>query len=493
MNIRAYSRLVTWLLAIAATLFLFFLSATWAHFEWKTNRESSNYWHLSDGFLQGQLHLPVDPDPVLLKLENPFSRFERRKIPYMWDASLYKGRYYLYFGPVPALVAYIPFKLFFGFYPSDNFVIFSCSLLAGSLLYLACRLVSQRLTRTPPPGPEPLWFLYIVFASSLPLQLGGGMYVVAATCAMLFQVIAIISLLMLMTNESRRSWWAIAAGLAIVGAVGSRPTHILLVPIAVLALGFLRFRYSPREISNKHCAAFIAPLLVGGFLLAAYNYLRFDDPAEFGIRYQLGGADLRDRPLCSVQRVLEQPNLLKVQAWYLLLQPPTLISRFPYLSFSHIPLGKLDPSVYGYLAHDAITGFFVFSPLMLPALAATAAYWRRFGKSTRIFQSVCIVSGAASLGYHHTCFGVAARYLFEAVVPLTIACVPMLWVACSEARYRVSRAAWRVITVIGLSAGILMGALGSLDGHFQKGSFTAYVFEGIENKTRNVLGIPREP
>ena len=314
-----------------------------------------------------------------------------------------------------------------------------------------------------------------------------------ATCAMLFQVIAIISLLMLMTNGSRRTWWAIATGLAIVGAVGCRPTHILLVPFAVLALALLRFRYSPRGISNKHCAAFIAPLVVGGILLAAYNYARFDDPTEFGIRYQLGVADLRDRPLCSLQRALEQPNLLKVQAWYLLLQPPTFVSRFPYLSFSHIPRGKLDPSLYGYLADDAVTGLFAFAPLMLPALAATVVYWRRLGRETRIFQSACILVGAASLGYHHTCFGVGARYLFEAVVPLTIACVPMLWVACTEARHRISRAAWRLITAIGLSAGILMGALGAVDGHFGKGSSTAYVFQGIEMKARNLLGIPGEP
>lgn len=493
MNIGAYGRLVTWLLAIAATIFLFFLSATWAHFEWESNRESSYYWHLADGFLQGQLHLPIEPDQRLLNLENPFSRFERRDIPYIWDASLYKGRYYLYFGPVPALVAYIPFKLIFGLYPSDNFVIFSCSLLAGSLLYLACRLVNQRLTRTPPPGPAPLWFLYIVFASSLPLQLGGGIYVVVATCAMLFQVIAIIALLMLMTSESKQSWWALAAGLAIVGAVGSRPTHILIVPIAVLALALLRFRCSPKGISNKHCGAFIAPLVVGGLLLATYNYFRFDDPTEFGIRYQLGIADLRDRPLCSLQRALEQPNFLKVQAWYLLFQPPTLEPRFPYLSFSHIPLGKLDPSVYGYLADDPVTGLFVFAPLMLPALVATVLYWRRFGSEARIFQSACILLGVASLGHLHTCFGVAARYLFEAVVPLTIACVPMLWVACAEARYRSSRAAWRLITTIGLSAGILMGAVGAVDGHFRKGSSTAPLFQGIEMKARGLLGIPGEP
>jgi hypothetical protein len=69
----------------------------------------------------------------------------------------------------------------------------------------------------------------------------------------------------------------------------------------------------------------------------------------------------------------------------------------------------------------------------------------------------------------------------------------MLWVACSEARYRIARHAWRIITALGISAGILMGTIGSLDGHFRKGSFTAYVFQDIEMKARNLLGISGEP
>ena len=493
MHIRPYRSLLSWFLAIGVTLFLFVLSATWGHFEWQTHRENSNYWALSDAFLQGQLHLPIEPQPELLSLPNPYIRSQRSGIPYIWDASLYKGRYYLYFGPVPALVAFIPFKLLFGDYPSDNGVIFTFSLLATTLLYVACRLVSGRLTQAPPPGPAPMWFLYFAFASSLPLQLGGGMYVVGATCAMCFQVVALISLLMLITSSSGRIGWSILAGVATVGAIGSRPTYVMALPLMALALARFNARTSPRGVAIREALAFATPVVVGGLLLATYNYLRFDDPTEFGITYQLGLADLRTRSLCSITQALEQPRVMLVQAWYVFFQPPTFIPEYPYLVFSRIPASKVDDTVYGYFGPDDVTGLFVFSPLLIPALAATLLYWHRFGRETRIFLSTSLMTGAVSLVHLHNCFGMGARYLFEAYIALTTVCIPMLWVACSEARGRATRGIWRLLTFTGLFAGIVIGALGALDGHFGKGASTAQVFQRIEMKARTIFGLPGDP
>lgn len=493
MSFRPYCRLLSWLLTIGVTFFLFVLSATWGHFEWQTHRENSNYWPLSDAFLQGQLHLPVEPKPELLTLPNPYVRSQRSGVDYIWDASLYKGKYYLYFGPVPALVAYIPFKLLFGDYPSDNFVICTVSLLVSTLLYVACRLVSERLTKVPPPGPAPLWFLYIAFASSLPLQLGGGIYVVAATCAIFFQVVALISLLMLITSTSGRVEWATLTGVAMVGAIGSRPTHLMALPVLAIALARCNTRNSPHGAPIRDALAFAAPLVVGGMLLATYNYLRFDDPMEFGIRYQLGLADLRAQSLCSIQRALEQPRVLLMQGWYAFLQHPTFLPEYPYLVFSRMPASKVDGSVDGYFGPDDVTGLFAFSPLLLPALVATLVYWRRLGRVARVFISTCVISGAVSLGHLHTCFGMGARYLFEGFIALTMVCIPMLWVACSEARGRATRGVWRLITFAGLFAGIVIGALGTLDGHFRKGASTARTFQRVEVKAREVLGLPGDP
>jgi len=47
----------------------------------------------------------VEPHPDLLALEDPYPYENRAEIPHLWDVSLFRGKYYLYWGPTPALVA----------------------------------------------------------------------------------------------------------------------------------------------------------------------------------------------------------------------------------------------------------------------------------------------------------------------------------------------------------------------------------------------------
>ena len=55
----------------------------------------------------GKPHLLVEPNPELLKLENPYDYHQRRDLEYLWDTTLYNGKYYLYWGPVPAVLGVI--------------------------------------------------------------------------------------------------------------------------------------------------------------------------------------------------------------------------------------------------------------------------------------------------------------------------------------------------------------------------------------------------
>ena len=65
----------------------------------------NDYVDLGSAFLRGQLSLPETPDPRLADLGDPYEYTQRKGIPYHWDASYYGGKYYLYWGPVPALVS----------------------------------------------------------------------------------------------------------------------------------------------------------------------------------------------------------------------------------------------------------------------------------------------------------------------------------------------------------------------------------------------------
>lgn len=73
----------------------------------KTLISETNYLDLqANAFAKGQLELEVPPDPALLafKDESLYEPENRTGIPVLWDATLYNGKYYLYWGPAPALL-----------------------------------------------------------------------------------------------------------------------------------------------------------------------------------------------------------------------------------------------------------------------------------------------------------------------------------------------------------------------------------------------------
>jgi len=67
------------------------------------------YSQLAMSFKRHQLYLPEEPSPQLLSINDPYN-YELRKqsnVDYPWDISLYKGKFYMYWGPVPSLILII--------------------------------------------------------------------------------------------------------------------------------------------------------------------------------------------------------------------------------------------------------------------------------------------------------------------------------------------------------------------------------------------------
>ena len=102
--------LMAFLLCAAASFWITGGVAPW-------ERDRANLWHhyeyLAEGFLHGHTYLSVDPAPELARLADPYDPSANE--PYrLWDASLYQGRYYLYYGPTPALALMAPWRALTG-------------------------------------------------------------------------------------------------------------------------------------------------------------------------------------------------------------------------------------------------------------------------------------------------------------------------------------------------------------------------------------------
>jgi hypothetical protein len=82
---------------------------------------------LTDGFTHGQLSFRVQPPSGLLALENPYDPVAN--LPYRagdagyHDVSLYKGRFYLYFGPTPVVTLFAPFRVLGLGHISESFAV----------------------------------------------------------------------------------------------------------------------------------------------------------------------------------------------------------------------------------------------------------------------------------------------------------------------------------------------------------------------------------
>ena len=82
-----------WLLLLVLFVYVFFISGGTFH-RWPIH--NTYYDDLAEGFRLGQLSITTLPSPQLLAKANPFD-YANRPL-WSWDATLYKNKYYIYWG-----------------------------------------------------------------------------------------------------------------------------------------------------------------------------------------------------------------------------------------------------------------------------------------------------------------------------------------------------------------------------------------------------------
>jgi hypothetical protein len=242
---------------------------------------SEYYALLTDAFLAGQTSLLVPPPSELLALPNPYDPLRNGEFR-LHDASLYHGKYYLYFGPTPALVLFLPYRVLTGSHlPSRIAVAIFCT--GGFACTCALFFLLAKLEK---------WDIPAWFASSAVISLGTApafsfllthpsFYEVAIAAGYCFVMAGFLLTAHSLGQDRPRVASLIGAGLCFGLAVGCRPNYASMAILMVLLVTF-------RMRSLKALAlAFVGPVALCGVLLAAYNYTRFQNPFEFGVRYQL--------------------------------------------------------------------------------------------------------------------------------------------------------------------------------------------------------------
>jgi hypothetical protein len=333
------------------------------------------YWMLSEAFQQGQTHLLIDPPSELMMLENPYEHKQRSDIVYLWDTSFYNGKYYLYWGPVPAIIGLIISLITFKPVTDALLVL---------LFVTGITLFSLLLLRDVQKDYQyPSWVFWggvlastvnipLIFILARPkvyeASIAGGQFFVIAGFYALYRAFRTTDL-----HKGYLICFSIALGLACATRINLLASAIFL---ALLFLGWRVYISNQRRIKLSIPIYIITftPLLLICVALFWYNYHRFDSILEFGHRYQLGIPVNDYTDTVSDKYII--PNL-----YTYIIRTPTLSTEFPFITIP-LPKGreKWWPSYINipkhYIYEEPVAGILFIVPLIgLTVLLIGALLW----------------------------------------------------------------------------------------------------------------------
>jgi hypothetical protein len=319
---------------------------------------------LVDGFDAGRLDLPIAVPPGLAALPDPADPVANA--PYrqagLQDLSVYRGRAYLYWGPVPALVVFWPSRaLGIGRVPQVHAVTLFCALAFLSAAALLLALTARLAPSTP------RWMRLVGV-----LALGGtavwpwlirrpDVYEVAIASATAFLFAGLWLYVVAIVGRVAARPVPLALGSLCLGlAAGSRASFVFAgaLPLAWVAW---RARGAPRRQVAKDAALALGPLASCALALLAYNHARFGSPLDFGISHLLLSPD--NAGLNS------RPGNIPAGVWFYLFGELHLVGQFPYVVIdraTHAPFAL--PSTW--LVRERAGGLLPTAPIALAALAA---------------------------------------------------------------------------------------------------------------------------
>ena len=267
------------------------------------------YDRLTEGFVAGQTHLMLVPDPRLKTLSNPWAGAQG--IPRAHDATYFNDRYYVYFGAAPTVVLLVPWRVLTGTFLPDGAatgIFCTVGFLLALSFYRRCeRLFFPALGR----GWIFVFGLMIGLGSFVQFELRSkDFYQVPIACAFACGLGVAHALLTAAAARSVRRQAAALALASLLGglAVGARPNYFFALGSVAFVGVWLWWRQARiNGVSSRSgwwlLAAMAGPASLIGATIAAYNYARFGSLLEFGLRYQFAAVDMREIKLFGVERL----------------------------------------------------------------------------------------------------------------------------------------------------------------------------------------------
>lgn len=294
----------------------------------------NQYELMAENILDGRLHFDYGDEDQLLQLENPYDPAQRQEagVQYHWDHAFYNGRYYMYFGVVPVFLAFLPYRILTGtsLHAYQGTQLFAAVAIIG--IFVLLRMLAKRFFPKMSFGAVLAFSAAVSFMSIWYSTAEPALYCTAITAGIALEVWSLyffVRAVWVEKNENEQI--ALATVGALLGALvfGCRPTIALanVIVIPMLAV-FLKQRSFSWKLMGKLCVAALPYVIVGATLMY-YNYVRFEDPFEFGQAYQLTVADQTAYTVkLNFKEIIRILNGIGDNFFHL----PDLSEKFPYLN-----------------------------------------------------------------------------------------------------------------------------------------------------------------
>ena len=311
--------------------------------------DNNQYAYLASSILDGHFYLDLPVDDGLRELSNPYDFEARRSLAetrgsrIYWDYAYKDGHYYSYFGVVPALIAYVPYKIVAGadletpqaiaFF--SVWMVISCAALTYMLLKVCFPNSLNRFNLIS-------GFLILVLGSNVAyLTFNSRFYSVPILCSLCLTFTGFSLYIVAKKNLkqcsdssclnsrdrfSRKANVCLFAGTLFVCLnLGSRPQFILSAFLAIpLFWREIKDRIMFSSTNLGSCFSVGGAIALCVVPLGLYNYIRFGSPFDLGSSYNLTGFDMTtySQSLKTTAKIV----------YYYLAQPVRYVSSFPFIS-----------------------------------------------------------------------------------------------------------------------------------------------------------------
>lgn len=334
------------------------------------------YAHMAESLINGKVSLGLPVNSDLSAMVNPYDATSRFKViaethdstPIFFDVAFKSGKYYSYFGVLPALLLFVPYRLLTGQNMPVGYAILALAVL---VVFSSLLLVVQLARVFKRAGANPSVGCVVLIANTIAL---GYPLLTVLQQQLFYQLPQTLALALLLLGlscwmESKlrglsKPWLSLGSfmfGLILacrpqfaLGAVVAFP--LFATEIARLWKAGLKGWKNLRQELYVWSAA-VLPFLIAVIPSLIYNKLRFGSLFDFGANYNLTGFDMTNQDLPWSQ-------LFPLSFLYFL-QPPNLSTQFPFIQATSqkmplwIPMQPSFGGLFTYLAPFSLIGVLV--------------------------------------------------------------------------------------------------------------------------------------